>query len=505
MEYYDAELYNLFNGAPVFKEDLLAPGNFIISPHGLQVVNECIRDQNQKESCLKEIDYLFSQLKYYKGYISSLKIEKQDIMNALYLFTIRIESLTLSGFDAIDIESENLENALQLLTINQYLTKTKSEDLILDTGNIFKKPEDRLTKIRLIQQYRSKIAPLTDFNKGVSPIDHKQANLYNEDFLNATFFGNSGIFQKTDQQRIQLGKRLFNDPLLSKKGVFSCASCHQPNKFFTDGLKLSNANVPGFKLNRNTPTLIHSGYQSKYMFDGRSNSLEDQMLHVFNNRKEFETNVTEIIDKLKENESYVQLFRLAYLDMMNQVINVQYLTDALASYMRSLTGHQSVFDKYMRGEQDEISEQVISGFNLFMGKAKCGTCHFAPTFSGLSPPFYKESELENIGIPSAIVDGRWEKDKDVGRYNFYSNAVFKHFFKTPTIRNVAMTAPYMHNGVFETLEEVMDFYNNGGGVGHGLNYSNQTLPSDSLGLSQHEIQDIITFIGALTDSTYLSY
>jgi cytochrome c peroxidase len=127
-----------------------------------------------------------------------------------------------------------------------------------------------------------------------------------------------------------------------------------------------------------------------------------------------------------------------------------------------------------------------------MGKAKCGTCHFMPLFNGTFPPAFQKMETEVIGVPETISSEKI--DPDMGRYNIIKVESFRHAFKIPTVRNAARTAPYMHNGVFTTLNQVLDFYNKGGGAGSGIKIDNQTLPFDKLGLTEKERNDIISFI-----------
>ncbi|HTF82152.1 MAG TPA: hypothetical protein VL947_10515, partial [Cytophagales bacterium] len=152
-----------------------------------------------------------------------------------------------------------------------------------------------------------------------------------------------------------------------------------------------------------------------------------------------------------------------------------------------------------------LSSQVSKGYNLFMGKAGCGTCHFAPTFGGLAPPYFDDTEGEIIGVPSnKSADAL---DADLGRAQGKMRErtyIYAHAFKTPSLRNVELTAPYMHNGVFDSLEEVMDFYNKGGGQGIGLVVPNQTLPAKPLHLDKTEIAAIIMFMKSLTDTTGLT-
>ena len=157
----------------------------------------------------------------------------------------------------------------------------------------------------------------------------------------------------------------------------------------------------------------------------------------------------------------------------------------------------------MRNEK-EISEDAKKGFNLFMGKANCATCHFAPHFSGLVPPFFNENESEVLGVTKKpITNLPIELDGDRGRIN--SNVkkenswIYENSFKTMTVRNIALTKPYFHNGAFNTLEEVIDFYNEGGGEGLGLPMKNQTLPADKLDLTEIEKKQLIAFLNTLTD------
>src|SRR5664279_5894196 len=169
--------------------------------------------------------------------------------------------------------------------------------------------------------------------------------------------------------------------------------------------------------------------------------------------------------------------------------------NAIGSYLRSLTWLNSRFDEYMQGNKTAMSPEEISGFNVFMGKGKCATCHFMPLFNGSFPPGFTTMETEVIGVPRAI--GKKEIDPDPGRYDIVRIGFLRHAFKTPTVRNAARTAPYMHNGVFASLEQVVDFYNKGGGAGLGLTIENQTLPFDKLELTETEQKDIVSIINSL--------
>jgi cytochrome c peroxidase len=179
----------------------------------------------------------------------------------------------------------------------------------------------------------------------------------------------------------------------------------------------------------------------------------------------------------------------------------------LGAYLKTLTSFNSKFDKNIRNEEKTLSQQEIKGFNLFMGKAVCATCHFPPTFTGLVPPYYGENESEVLGVPATTDTVNAVVDPDVGRLGgqMLEKVPFNnHAFKTVTVRNIELTAPYMHNGVYKTLEEVVDFYNKGGGQGLGIELENQTLPFDNLSLTKGEQEAIIAFMKTLTDTTGLT-
>jgi len=167
----------------------------------------------------------------------------------------------------------------------------------------------------------------------------------------------------------------------------------------------------------------------------------------------------------------------------------------IAAYIRSLQQMSTPFDRYMKGDTAALSAWAVKGFNLFMGKAKCGTCHFMPLFNGAVPPYFDKIESEVLGVPlskdQAVVD------TDSGAYNIYRIGYQMYSFKTPTVRTSTQTAPYMHNGIYQTLDEVIDFYDHGGGAGLGIELEFQTLPSDSLHLTAEEKQQIKAFLEVL--------
>jgi cytochrome c peroxidase len=306
--------------------------------------------------------------------------------------------------------------------------------------------------------------------------------------------------------RTELGKRLFYDPVLSGAGNRACASCHKPERAFTDGLAHSEALTPQGKVKRNAPTILNAALQTALFADLRVAFLEDQATDVMQNTDEMHGSLKEAVRKLGNDVAYRQAFARAFGDTSAQPISEMHIKQAIAAYERSLVSLNSRFDRYIRsyarGDTALLTATEKHGFNLYMGKAKCGTCHFAPLFNGTVPPTYNRTEQEVIGVPVRAVSAHARIDGDVGRFAMNKYEPHRYAFKTPTVRNAALTAPYMHNGAYRTLEQVMDFYNRGGGLGIGIDprvLPHQTLAADPLRLSREEQRAVIAFLGALTD------
>jgi cytochrome c peroxidase len=284
-----------------------------------------------------------------------------------------------------------------------------------------------------------------------------------------------------DTVLLHLGRRLFFEKALSGNGSRSCATCHQPAKYFTDGLPKSIAYDGRSTLARNAPSLLYACFQYSQFWDGRAKTLEEQVLDVLKNPREMNADTTAL------GKSFSPL-------------GLEEICKAIAGYVRTLSPMNSAFDKYMAGDRRAMAPDEIRGFNLFMGKAQCGTCHFAPLFNGLRAPFYAQTEYEVLGVPVSDDLGHPKADSDNGRWSSYPIPFYRQAFKTPTLRNIAVTGPYMHNGAFHSLESVMDFYNKGGGRGLGLGTPEQSLAARPLGLSRKEMREIEAFLRALTDN-----
>jgi cytochrome c peroxidase len=326
------------------------------------------------------------------------------------------------------------------------------------------------------------------------------ATLFDSAAFNPDYYAPTAQHYRT-AARVALGRRLFYDPVLSGGNRRSCASCHQPSKAFTDGLAKNTTLTREGLVHRNTPTILNAALQAGQFYDLRAGTLENQAVDVVSNPDEMHGSLDAAARELQRRPEYVRLFRQAFprSEVGGQfTVAPAQIQNALASYERALTPLNSRFDQYVRGRRGALSQEEIRGFNVFMGPGKCGTCHFAPLFNGTVPPGFTEAESEVLGVPATPAARRL--DSDQGRYAHTKIDQLQHSFKTPTVRNVALTAPYMHNGVYATLDQVIDFYNRGGGKGLGLPVENQTLPENPLNLTTADQRALKAFLLALTDT-----
>ena len=306
-----------------------------------------------------------------------------------------------------------------------------------------------------------------------------------------------GLSDSSDLNRlILLGKQLFNDPILSVNNKRSCASCHKPSTCFSDQGKIASLRLDvESMLDRNTPSLVNVLHNHLLTLDGRHVDPLDQISEVVQNPLEMGLSEKQLYKKVTAIKFYkTELNELASKTFYKDV-TVKHIYSALVAYYGSFDDSYSLFDNAMN-KDTEIANDVKQGFNLFMSKAECGTCHFVPHFNGVKPP-YINSEFEVIGVPMDSVYTELSEDK--GRGKVHQVAEMINAFRTPTLRNCSCTDPYMHNGVFATLEEVLDFYNKGGGVGNGLRVPNQTLNSGELNLSEEEVTKVIAFVKSLDE------
>ncbi len=293
------------------------------------------------------------------------------------------------------------------------------------------------------------------------------------------------------------GKKLFYDPLLSGNNQRSCASCHKPKEFFTDTSAATSLQFDGKqRLPRNTPSLVNVVYNHLLMLDGKHLSLQAQGKDVITNPVEMGGNEKEVLEKVLSCKEYKTAFRrfLKYIPEEKE-ISFSQIVSAITFYYKDFSDYYAPFDDAMN-KNAPIDAGALRGFNLFMGKAQCGTCHYVPQFNGVPPP-YISSEFEVAGTPADKNYSRLSDDK--GRYVINPAFETMRAYRTNTVRNMEHTAPYMHNGVFTTVDEVIDFYDGGGGAGRKLKIDNQTLAADSLKLTVNEKKDLISFIHSLNE------
>lgn len=286
----------------------------------------------------------------------------------------------------------------------------------------------------------------------------------------------------SDDARAQLGRQLFFDPILSRDRTISCASCHKPEKAFSDD-RVVSLGVEGREGTRNTPTVMNSAGRTRFFWDGRSETLEEQALAPIANPVEMDLPVDEAVARLVADPKWVQRFEDAYSAAPTR----RTLGRALAAYQKTLNTFDSPYDRYVLGQDDAISEAAKRGRLLFISKAQCVSCHAGEDFTS--------DRFKNIGI----YNGRQFNDE--GRGAITGDATQKGEFKVPGLRNVALTAPYMHNGMFKTLREVIVYYDDPSKVIPDSIGRDAQL-RDPLRLTAGEIDDIEQFLLTLTDDRF---
>lgn len=518
-EYFTADLTKRLNGPPVEEienADLLDPTLARgVNPVGLQVIEELIYPNYEivnQQKLRAEIRHLILNVDYLISYFSDHDLDDWRILDAAKLEIFRIISLGITGYDsglALNSITESARSLASLQNVLVYYGDKKKNSMLfqaLEAGIKYLQVHtdfDSFDRAVFITRFANRISTGIAEIEQAMPGNRIRYNrmlrqevntLFDEDAFNANAFSPGPEFHLTDE-KVVLGEKLFYDVQLSGTGTRSCASCHNPNRAFTDGLaRQDDIHGSGQLLKRNTPTLLNSALQSNYFYDMHALTLEDQIRDVIGNTQEMDGSMDHISLYLSGNKAYRKLFNQAFPNS-NGTINSDHIANALASYLRHLTKINSRFDEYMRGKDDALSKQELQGFNLFMGKAKCATCHFIPLFNGVTPPKFVQSEVEVLGVPGTLKDSIL--DADLGYFDVIGIDSYRNAFKIPSVRNIKKTAPYMHNGVYRTLDEVMEFYNNGGGAGLGINIPNQTLPEENLRLTEDEKKDIIAFMESL--------
>ncbi|WP_343304121.1 cytochrome c peroxidase [Chitinophaga niabensis] len=288
---------------------------------------------------------------------------------------------------------------------------------------------------------------------------------------------------KEPANKAALGEMLFSDPILSRDRTISCASCHKPAFAFADtaAVSLGVKNKRGI---RNTPTAMNISSQRTFFWDGRAKSLEEQALAPIENPDEMDLSIAEAVQRLNENAAYQQYFR----NIFNAPPNSTNLAIAIAAFERTLETSNSPFDNWKFSDDSmAVSDAAKRGFLLFNGKAQCVKCHFGADFTA--------NEFRNIGLFNG------KELNDSGRAVISGDKTETGKFKTPGLRNVAITAPYMHNGMFKTLREVIDFYNEPDKFVEKA-IDRDTILAKPMGLSEEEKNDLLAFLRSLTDKRF---
>ncbi len=292
---------------------------------------------------------------------------------------------------------------------------------------------------------------------------------------------------------VSLGKKLFFDKSLSADGSISCATCHVPEEAFAQRDKRVSEGIDGRLGRRNSPSLLNVRFAKHLFLDGRSDSLEDQAWRPILDKDEMGNgSVDEVLKKLAASEEYPALFGKTFGVERPDKKSV---AKALASFQRTLLTGNSPFDQWFwGGEDDAISKQAIEGYNLFAGQALCWQCH---NLGGDHGVILTDHLFHNTGVAWLSEQKRKKEKKpdaktghkeDLGRFEATGLERDKRQYKTPSLRNVALTPPYMHDGSFASLEEVVEFYNRGGGDG-------ATQP---LYLEKDQVKNIVAFLETLT-------
>lgn len=523
LEYYAPSTSRAMNGPALPEVEEGEGPDIILAPTGFQVIEEALfGDAPADEPTLRtEVRTLQHVVTRAQTMMAAQLATDDRVWDAAKLEVARIVTLGLSGFDS-PVAGRSLAEARAAFegvarALAPYRTDAQQwvtlESALHEATQALAASTDRgaFDHLRFIVAHANPIARALDATRqslGIGVPTELRAFRMNA----VTLFDSSAFdvlafapidLKPVPDARVSLGARLFHDARLSGDGSRACSSCHIPERAFTDGQAKSRGRS-GQPLPRNTPSIINSGLQVGSFADLRTTYLEDQVTEVVENADEMHAKLPDVATVLRRDSVLVTQFRLAFdttAIARDSLVTGARIRRALAAYMRSLTALNSPVDRALRGDTMALSADERRGFNVFVGKGKCATCHFLPLTNGTVPPMYQKSDVEVIGVPSRPDTTGARIDGDVGRFRITRSAPHRFAFRTPSLRNVALTAPYMHNGVYRTLESVVDFYNRGGGAGVGIELEYQTLPPDRLNLTNAEQRALVRFLRALTDTT----
>ena len=291
-------------------------------------------------------------------------------------------------------------------------------------------------------------------------------------------------------QQIDLGRYLFFDPILSVDGSLSCASCHHPDKGFSDGLPTSKG-IHGIPLARAAPSLWNVAYLKSFFWDARASSLEEQMQGPLFSKEEMGNTPAQLLRRLNNIAEYKHLFSVAFPNISNGDIKLKSVYTAIAAFESSLISLNSKYDHYAHGYHSALNKKEIEGLNIFRSfVARCAECH--------TPPLFTNQQIAVLGIPEP--DGL---PLDPGAEKTFNDPSIRAGFKIPSLRNIEKTAPYMHAGSFATLRDAVEFYTKGRGhavpEGEKLNIHWHIWDPQ---LSDYELDRLVDFLKTLTDESF---
>jgi len=293
----------------------------------------------------------------------------------------------------------------------------------------------------------------------------------------------------TTAGKVKLGRKLFFDPILSTDGTVSCASCHQPDHGFASPDPIA-VGVGGKLGKRNAPSVINRGFGKKFSWDGRDDSLEQQVLGPLKSETELGGNVELVIENIKNEPEYVKLFHIVFggeaKSSTPQSVTVENLAKAIASFERTLTSGNSKVDRFRAAEYEALSKEARQGLWIFESRGGCWKCHSGSNLS--------DEAFHNTGV------GFGKTERDQGRFEATKMPEHEFQYKTPTLRDIEFTAPYMHDGSANTLREVVEFYNRGGAP-DDPSLDEKMVP---LNLSEQEIGFLVEFLKALSGESVLN-
>lgn len=291
------------------------------------------------------------------------------------------------------------------------------------------------------------------------------------------------------REGVLLGRKLFYDPVLSANNKISCATCHNPQKAFSDGVALAAHGLSGKALHRNAPALQNLAWMQGWFWDGGAKDLESLTFGPLKHPDEMGQNLAELVTELQNHPEYPALFKAAF---QTDTISSYNITRALAQFERTLISANSRYDKFVRNEGDQLDSEELAGLSLF--QQKCSSCHATDFFTDFN---YHNNGLDQT-FSTAFESVAWGRGRITGKPEDLGK------FKTPTLRNIALTAPYMHDGRFQTLAEVLDHYRAGIKNSSTLAPQLQQNGNPGIPISETEKTQLLKFLQTLTDPEFTS-